>query len=258
MTRAEALDGGRLSATGMVEVTSRDVDDVTLALASGTDVSGSVFVEEAATPRAAEALADLDWTELRVTLRGNDIVRFGADAAEAGEAQGSFLIENVAPGEYLVDIGMPNSNLYLKRIVLGSAETGPDEPISIETGFTGPLFVLLSPNGGRIQGVASTPDGEPMPNAAITLLPPDVSDIAASGGNLPGRNQTRTDAGGNYSLSGVAPGEYRLFAWENPEHAPLLDEAFVRAYAARSERVVIRESDTLGVDQEVIRESDIQ
>ncbi len=256
--RAEAVGGRRLSAHATVEVTNRDVDNVILTLAPGTDVSGSVFIEEAAAPRALEALADPEWTELRVTLRGDNGVRFGSDATEAGEARGSFLIENVAPGEYAVDVTMPNPDLYLKRIMLGSAETGPDAPITIEPGFTGPLFILLSPNGGRIRGVATAPDGEPMPNAAVTLLPPDASDIAPSGRNLPNRNQVRTDAGGNYSLSGIAPGEYRLFAWEDLERVPLLDEAFMSAHAARSERVAIREGDTLSVDLEVIPASDIR
>ncbi len=146
----------------------------------------------------------------------------------------------------------------MKRILLGSDEIAPDDPIMIEPCFTGPLFVLLSPNGGRIEGLAATPDGEPMANAAVTLLPLDMPETAA--GDTPSALQRLgpTDRNRNYTLSGIAPGEYRLFAWEANQSVPFLDPEFMRRFTARGERVSIQEGDGLSLNLEVIPESDIR
>ena len=256
--RAWAQRPGGASVRGSIpiEVTNRDVENLALTLAPGADVNGSISIEDAATASASESAADFDWTDVRVTLRGDDAA--GADVTESGEAQADFRIEDVPPGEYTVSVNMASPSLYVKRIMLGSTEAAPGETITIAPGFTGPLDVLLSPNGGRIQGVASTADGEPVPNAAVTLLPLDVSDMASAGLELPRRHQTRTDPGGRYALSGIAPGEYRVFSWDDLERVPFLDEEFVRAYSARGERVVVREGDAITRDLEVVPESDIR
>ena len=39
---------------------------------------------------------------------------------------------------------------------------------------------------------------------------------------------TTTDASGRFQLDGVAPGDYKLFAWEDVEDGAWLDSAFMK------------------------------
>ena len=255
--RAQGIGGRELTASTSVEVTDRDVENVTLALTPGIDIAVNAFVEDAATPSASEAASEFDWSQVRIALRSDDIL--GSANGQPSDTQGGYLLENVAPGDYTVNVTLlPNSGLYLKRILLGSEEIAPDDTITIEPGFTGPLFVLISPNGGRIEGVASRPDGEPAADAAITLLPLNMTGASAGGAPFGPRNLTQADRTGNYSLAGIAPGEYRLFAWATTDSVPFGNEEFVRRFAARGERVVVREGDTLTLNLDAITDSDIE
>ena len=246
-----------MTASTSVEVTDRDVENVTLALTPGIDIAVNAFVEDAATPSASEAASEFDWSQVRIALRSDDIL--GSANGQPSDTQGGYLLENVAPGDYTVNVTLlPNSGLYLKRILLGSEEIAPDDTITIEPGFTGPLFVLISPNGGRIEGVASRPDGEPAADAAITLLPFNMTGASAGGSPFGPRNLTQADRTGNYSLAGIAPGEYRLFAWATTDSVPFGNEEFVRRFAARGERVVVREGDSLTLNLDAITDSDIE
>ncbi len=258
-TQAQGIAGRAYTARAPVVVTNRDVENVTLALRPGTDIAVNVFVEEPSAPWASEAVSELDWSRVRVRLRDNDTVGFTVGfTGEPSDARGGFLIENVEPGEYAVTVNVPNGTLYLKRVLVGSEEIAPDAAITVEPGFSERLDVLLSPNGGRIQGAASTTDGEPVANAAIILLPPDTSPTTSASRMAATGSRTLTDGSGNYSLAGIAPGDYLLFAWEATAQVPFLDPEFMRRFAARGERVVIREGDELTVNLEAIPESEIR
>ena len=254
--QSRGLGGRDLTGSARVEVTNRDVENVALTLTAGIDIAANIFLEEAATPAASEAVSSFDWIQLRITLDTDDIL--GNSAGEPVDAQGNFQFVDVAPGDYRVRlITTPNRGFYVKRILLGSEEIAPDDPITIGPDFSGPISVLLSPNGGRIDGVASTTNGEPVSNGAIMLLPEDIPSTT-SATQMSAIGRTLTDGNGNYSLSGIAPGEYLLFAWEASAQVPFLDPEFIRRFAARGERVVIREGDALNVNLQAITEDDVQ
>ena len=193
--------------------------------------------------------------------------RVGTDGQETLQAvrrattddRGQYRLFWLDPGEYTLTAAfLPNPGLYTKRILLDAEEIAPHGGITIEPGFDGPMSVLISPNGGRIEGVVSTMDGERMDNAMVTLLPMDMPDTMVSTSLFAVSNVVRTDANGNYSFSGIAPGEYRLFAWGTTETVPFRDPEFIRRFATRGERVVIRESDALSLSLEVITADEIQ
>ncbi len=252
--RADVIGGEQARAALEVEVTNRDLENMTLTLTPGIDISGSIFIEDATTAAASEAVSGLDMTRMRVMLRGASAP--GSAASQPADTQGSFLIENILPGDYTVDINMPNRDLYLKRILVGNAEVAPGDTIAIPPDFNQQIYLLVSPNGGRIDGVASNRSGEPMPNTTITLLPLDMTQTAP--GDLPPASlkQTRTGTDGEFSLAGIRPGEYRLFAWEGTQSVPYLNAEFMGRFQARGERLSIQEGDGLNLNLDVIPESE--
>ena len=188
--------------------------------------------------------------------RGDDFL--STTSSQPSDSEGGFQIEGVVPGEYTINVNMPNRNMYLKRILFGSEEVTPGDSVLVPAGFSGQLNVLVSPKGGRIEGVASNRDGEAMPNAMVTLLPLDMPEPAPNGFPSTPLQQAVTGRNGDFSLVGIAPGEYRLVAWEANQSVPFLDPEFMRRFTARGERVSIQVGDGLSRNLEVIPESEIQ
>jgi len=62
----------------------------------------------------------------------------------------------------------------------------------------------------------------------------------------------RVDAGGEFRLSGVAPGEYKLFAWENLPNGAYRNAAFLAKHESRGLSVNLVPGGNLDFDLMVI------
>jgi hypothetical protein len=131
--------------------------------------------------------------------------------------------------------GMPE-DFYIKAARLGSdntLEAGLDlsqsrQPSSLE--------LVLSSAGGRIDGVVSS-EQHGFAGALVVLLPE-----SRHRGQLHLYKTTFTDQYGNFTLRGVAPGDYKLFAWEDAESAAYLNTDFLQAYEQRGEPIHVEEA----------------
>jgi hypothetical protein len=96
----------------------------------------------------------------------------------------------------------------VKSIRLGDREI-KDGEIDLTAGASGPLNILLASDGGAIEGNVQTADGKPSEGTEITVAPSDEysgrSDLL---------KRVTTDAAGNFQIKDVAPGDYRVYAWE--------------------------------------------
>ena len=79
-----------------------------------------------------------------------------------------------------------------------------------------------------------------MDPAAIASCIPGCERLEPDG---PDRYKTaRTDANGNFLIRGIAPGNYRIYAWESLERFRYFDEEFVRQFEGIGRSVRIEES----------------
>ena len=53
--------------------------------------------------------------------------------------------------------------------------------------------------------------------------------------------RTSSDTSGHFSLKGISPGEYKLFAWEDVESDAYQDPEFLQPFENQGESVTIRE-----------------
>jgi len=213
------------SAYQTLEVGSSDTDNITLYLTPGVDVPARVRVE---------AGARLEWKQVRVLLQPRNDVASGLAEALVS-ADGTFVLKNVADDIYDVFVAGLPQNYYLK-----AARCGNDEVL--DAGFRPQrdaqrdLELTLSPGGGRIEGVVSQEQGKAFEGAFVVLIP-----------ELGRRNQARlyktanTDKLGQFELRGIPPGDYKLFAWENPDSVPYRDPDFLQVYDKSGEPVHVTE-----------------
>lgn len=131
-------------------------------------------------------------------------------------ADGSYAIEDIQPGDYVVRAFVGEMREYLMtqmRTLSGpDAELQHDVVVAAGGEYTFDPVVDI-PAIGSVEGTLIV-NGAPAANARVSLR--EVRDpVAGAGGGFGGRrfggrNQARTDQAGKFEISGVAAGEYEL------------------------------------------------
>jgi hypothetical protein len=226
-----------LTARQDISVVAADLDGLKLAPLPAFTLSGHLHIEG----NAAGA------TQYVVNLGINDLPEdsgfftpqdfFGSNATVDG--MGNFEWKDVHPGTYVVRVygRSGQNNFFLKSVRIGER--------NIETGFTisGPatLDLLLSSKGATVEGVVVAKEKDvdnvqPVPNATVVAVPEEkyrnLSDRFAEGS---------TDQNGRFTIRGVAPGSYTLYAWQDLEEGVWRDPDFLRSQAENGTAVRIEE-----------------
>lgn len=118
-------------------------------------------------------------------------------------------------------------------------------------GVAGTLEITINGNGGQIEGSAADAKQKPASGAVVVLVPEG-----------PRRERlmlfktAMTDTMGHFSIKGIAPGEYKLFAWEQVEDGAYQDAEFLKPYENQGQAVTIREGSRENAQLKVISISD--
>jgi hypothetical protein len=221
-----------------VEVTGGDVEGLHLTLTRPIEVSGRVRAEPAALP---------DFTHIHVRLEPFKVpFAMMAPTAEV-KSDGSMRFRSVPPEEYRLQVQNLPEGFYVKSARLGGKDVLQDGPITVAEGSIGLLEITISPNGARIEG-GVVEDGEPAPGATVVLIP-----------DPPNRHRedlfraTQTDQHGAFLLSGIAPGDYRLFAWDAMEGEAYKAPEFIERYESQGSSVRIKEGGIQRAELRLIR-----
>jgi hypothetical protein len=241
LVSAESNDGtvrefGRLR----VEVGSSDVDGLELTLAPLLEMRGRLVIENNRDTRNAH---------MAVSLTPND--PFGLAPPTTVFSNGSTEWKNLLPGRYLVGVsGLPD-NFYVKSVHHGDADI-TEAGLDLSQGSAASLTVLASPNGGEIDG--SLQDAQQQPSAGSTVvLVPETSKRAL----LSLYRIATTDTTGKFALKGIAPGNYKLFAWELIAPNAWYDADILKLFDSRGEDVSIQEGDRQNKSLKVIAAEDV-
>ena len=208
----------RRTASAHVVIANANVDGVVLTFANPStdprEISGRILVEG-----DLPSGSDLKRIGVRVQLMppalGDPVVT--ADAA----ADGTFKLKNVSGGESRVGIAWMPQGFYLKEARLDGADA-LNQPRVFSHG--GELQLVLSSSGGQIEGRALDDNGQPVEHAAVVLIP----DAGRKRVDLYKREFTGKD--GSFKIVGIAPGEYKLFAWENLDEHEYFDPEFMKPF----------------------------
>ncbi len=125
------------------------------------------------------------------------------DRTQTPDANGKVTIPRAAEGNYQVFI-QGADNLFIADVRQGDTSI-LTAGIDVRNATPAPFEVLLSSNGGTVEGVVSNTDKSPMGGATVLLVPADKQLLSL--------NKTATaGADGKYAFRGVRPGEYKVFA----------------------------------------------
>jgi protocatechuate 3,4-dioxygenase beta subunit len=161
-------------------------------------------------------------------------------------ADGSFTLDGVGPGDFRVNVQRLPVGGYVKSMRLGNADvlndglhlTGPPQ---------GLLEIVIGANAGSIEGSVSNDRQQAFPNGTVVLVPDlrfrQRSDLY---------KVVTTDNSGRFRITGVTPGDYKLFAWENVESGAWQDPAFIGAYENAGRAIHIYEGSSENLQLQVI------
>jgi hypothetical protein len=214
-----------------VKPDSPETVGVQLALTAGAQLTGTVEI--------AGDRPDAPVEKRTVTL---------GSATATSESDGSFKIGGVFPDRYSVGVQPLPDNGYVKSVDLDGIATA--EPVVDFTRVTdgSRLKITLARDGAQLSGAVLDKDGQPLGNTvAIVILAPDREHIPL--------NQNGMVKEGKYSLKGIRPGKYLLFAIDAFRSGPSNDEG-LRKLAARAEEIEIKAGDRINKDVKLLLKED--
>jgi hypothetical protein len=159
---------------------------------------------------------------------------------------GTLTIENIPDGNYHIDAGGPSTGAAPDTYIKAARSNGEEfleKGLAIGAGSSrGPLEIVLSTAGARIDGSVTDENSLPSAGAVVTLVPEGDR-----------RKQfrlymtTTTDQSGQFVLRGIAPGTYKLFSWREVEDNGWEDPEFLAPFESQGTRVTAEESAHIAV-----------
>jgi hypothetical protein len=251
-TIVASVDGAPVPMTARqsLQVGSSNVDGLRLSPQPGALVRGRLRLE------SRGAVRGFDPGQIFLTLQtvnGED----DAGAAAVGDrfsnlthvsADGSFEWRDVPPGNYYIELlGQTggNEDWFVKSVAANGREVS-DSGISVNGGAVG-LDLLLSANGGIVDGVVIDSKGNPVENTVVVAVPE-----ARMRGRLDRYHKSVSDQSGHFTLRGIRPGDYTLLAWESIEGDAYFNPEFLKSYAGQGSTLKVGEGERKSVQVNVI------
>ena len=213
-----------------IEVGSENVTGIQSVIKPGTNLKVHVTVTGTAPAGGrGQAAQPITLTNLRVQIQPKEnipsLARGGLSLLPALDADGTFTLPNLVDGQFFISAVTPMPvDAYVSEIRLDARSVFDDNIISIGKGADENLEVTVTRGGATIQGTVQDAKKNPVA-ARITLVP----DMPRRGNAL--LYKTATSSGtGTFTLNGVAPGNYKLFAWEQNPAGAEQDADFIRDY----------------------------
>jgi len=224
-------DGKPYQARQPVELGNADVEGVNLTITQGAQIYGRIVWD---------GKPSLDREELLVNIAAADSrISFNTPARVQGS---SFILKDVFEGTYRLGTQGQSKDCYLKSVHYGAND-------ALESGFTvlrgaqPSIEVTISSQGARVSGAVTDKDNLPLTGVWVVLVPDEAR-----------RDQSRlyqriaTDQYGHYLLRGIAPGDYKIFCWDEVEDGAWEDPDFLKTFEDRGQKVSVAEADAKTVD----------
>jgi hypothetical protein len=228
---------GTKSGRKSIHLEDANLNGVEVLVARGVDVSGRIRVE-------GKAIVDLSQMTGTLEPTDNAAVESSDDLENASvKVDGSFAFRDVPEGSYRINFSPIPPGLFMK------ADAG-ESSITVTRGqaLRG-LDLVLSSGVARVEGTAL--DGQdPAAGAAIILVPG-----AGRRGQPRFYKRAVADRQGRFSMQGVIPGDYQIFAFEEMQRgffSTFMDPDFLAEYEGRGKEVSLKEGETQSVQLDVI------
>ena len=140
------------------------------------------------------------------------------------DANQQFALKDLMDGDSRVQVPGVSNDCYGKQTTFGQVFV-KDDVINVSKGSNPALEITISSRGARVQG--SVVDKDALPATGVWAVA--VPEAAWRTTRRLFQSQT-TDQYGKFDLHGLAPGTYKLFAWDGAENNAWEDQDFGKPF----------------------------
>jgi hypothetical protein len=223
-------------------VNQSDIDGLAVTLEPSVAIHGRIDVEGMP---LTEAQFDRINVRLTRSERGNEPAAY-ADV----NADGTFTFDDEpVGGDFRVTVSGLPSGFYVKAARLGGSDA--------LNGFAhatraGDLELLISSRSGQVRGVVTGNNLQPLAGAQVALIP----DKPRYRTEL--FKTTMTTPDGRFTFAGIAPGDYKLFAWDGLERMAFFDPEILAQFEERGMPLRFLEASEQTVELKAIPAGNVQ
>jgi hypothetical protein len=233
------LVGSQLSAgrpfAGRVPVevsATAPAEEITLALSPALDIPGMVEWENASRGGAPKVI---------VRLTPSEGLAPGPEPRSWIASDGSIRLTGVTPGFWTLTVDAMAKDLWIRKATFAGNEISSGE-LHIREGARGQLRIVLSSEGAQISGTV-TASGQPS-RATVVLAPAAPEQRGYS--HL--YRITNSSERGLFTLKGVQPGVYKLFAFQEIAPFQWFDPEQMKLVEGLAEEISVTQGETLSHD----------
>jgi hypothetical protein len=211
----------------VVDIRNQDVAGLALTIRQGFEVKGKIAVDgKAPAPNS-----------IRAALEPIDALRRIGVAIPANiDSDGSFSFPGQLPdGRFRIATAGVAPNLYVEDMRQGNVSIF-DTGFEIRDRNPEPIEISFKSGAATLEGTLQDAAGKPLIGGVIALVPVKRRE------NLALYNTLRSDSTGAFLMRGIAPGEYKLFAWDYMPAGASANAAFLEKYEEKGIPI------TFGVD----------
>ncbi len=242
-----------MTARQSLQVGSTNVDGVRLAPQPGATLHGRLRLE-------SRGVSKFDPQQIFLMLASTDgeddsgsvTVRESFSNLAHVAADGSFQWLDIPAGNYYVQlVGDPNQDWFVKSVA-GAGRDVNDSGINVNGG-TIEVEVIASSNGGIVDGVIVDSRNQPVPDAVVVAVPE-----ARMRRRIDRYRKSISDQSGHFSLHGIRPGDYTLFAWQSVDGEAYYNPDFLKTYEGQGSPLHVSEGERKSMQLPAIGEPDEQ
>lgn len=220
-------EGKRYQAYQNIDVGNADVEGVVLTPLPGMSLNGRV---------AWDGQPTSDTYRLTVSLRGAHSV-FGYGGHATVTPAWTFVLNDIHDWTYRVGLAGVCNDCYLKALRYGVTSL-PEDTFTPAHGSNAALELTISSKGVRLRGSVTNADNLPAVGVWVILVPDEVQ-----GASRRLYKSVSTDQYGRFELHGIAPGDYKLFSWEEVDSGAWGDPEFLRDFEDKGEKISLQEGE---------------
>lgn len=212
-----------------IDIATSDANDMVLRLSRVVSIPVRLHVEGDLSPVAR------DLHEIEVELRAVTSMVAGTGTMQI-KPDGTSTISNVLPGEYRVVVHIPEDLALYTREAVDQRTDVLNRIWEVHSETSGPLDVTLNSRGGQIEGTVRDKLNHAAQGMQVVLVPDQSRE------RLDLYKRAVTDSEGRFIFRGIAPGGYKVFAWESIENYAYYHADILSVYETQGVPVRVRDS----------------
>jgi hypothetical protein len=229
-----------------IVVQNSDLEDLVLRLTTPVTVPGKMTIDGAITTNVSS------YNGIRLTFRrmsnGAPINVGTSPVQQPVHADGTFQVVGMRAGEYQVSVSSYPPTAYVKSLRFDGRDI-LGKPLEF-SGTIGVGFdIVLSSKPGQVRGTVTDAMLKPVQGVPAVVVPLASEDRRTRADLY---NYILTGPNGQFTISGIAPGYYNLFAWEGIGPFGYFDPDFLKTQESKGKPIFVGESSIVTADIQVI------